>query len=141
MVAGASGIGLALVQRLLADGHQVVATTREPAKLTGLRTQYPDHLIADALDITEPQRIDEVVQRAVSALCGLDVVGCCAGYAQVGAAEELPDAQVVRHLETGGARALLEASYKALRRVFAEDWVHGGGLNNSLKRNHLRWSC
>lgn len=100
VVAGTSGIGSALVRRLLADGHHVVATTREPAKLTGLRMQYPHRLIAEALDVTDPQRIDQVVKFAVNALGGLDAAVCSAGYALMGAAEELTDAQVVRQLET-----------------------------------------
>ena len=100
VVAGGSGIGLALVQRLLADGNRVVATTREPAKLAGLRSQYPGRLFADVLDITDPPRIDDVVKRAVIALGGLDVAVCSAGYALVGAAEELTDAQVVQQLDT-----------------------------------------
>lgn len=65
-----SGIGLARVQRLLTDGSRVGATTREPAKPSSLRSQYAGRLFAEALDITDPQRINDVVKRAVITLGG-----------------------------------------------------------------------
>ena len=50
-VAGATGaIGRRLLPLLLADGHQVTAMTRRPAKAAGLRATGADPVVADALD-------------------------------------------------------------------------------------------
>ncbi len=50
-LAGATGvIGRQLVPLLLADGHQVTATTRSPAKLQALRELGADAVAVDALD-------------------------------------------------------------------------------------------
>jgi len=51
LLAGASGvIGRALLPRLLEQGHEVVAITRSPEKLEGLRAQGAEPLQADAFD-------------------------------------------------------------------------------------------
>src|SRR6266581_9299589 len=50
-VAGATGvIGQRLVPRLVAAGHQVVATTRSPAKTDRLRALGAEPVIVDGLD-------------------------------------------------------------------------------------------
>jgi nucleoside-diphosphate-sugar epimerase len=50
-VAGATGaIGQPLVRTLIADGHEVTAMTRSPAKAEGLRAAGAEPVIADALD-------------------------------------------------------------------------------------------
>ena len=52
-VAGATGvIGQRLVPRLVAAGHQVVATTRTPTKADGLRALGADPAVVDCLDST-----------------------------------------------------------------------------------------
>src|SRR4029450_8103191 len=50
-VPGAPGpLGRRLLPLLLADGHQVTAMTRRPAKAAGLRATGADPGVADALD-------------------------------------------------------------------------------------------
>lgn len=50
-VAGATGaIGRPLVARLLADGHEVVGTTRDPARAGALRAQGAEPVVLDAYD-------------------------------------------------------------------------------------------
>ena len=52
-VAGAAGaIGRRLVPQLLSAGHQVVATTRDPGKLEGLRALGATAAVMDGLDAT-----------------------------------------------------------------------------------------
>ena len=52
-VAGAAGaIGRRLVPQLLSAGHQVVATTRDPGKLGGLRALGATAVVMDGLDAT-----------------------------------------------------------------------------------------
>jgi nucleoside-diphosphate-sugar epimerase len=56
-VAGASGvIGRPLLPRLLADGHEVTAMTRTPAKADALRERGVEPVVCDALDPTGLKR-------------------------------------------------------------------------------------
>lgn len=61
-VAGGSGvIGRPLVQELVARGHQVTATTTQPAKLATLRRYGAEALVMDGLD---PMSVGEAVAAA-----------------------------------------------------------------------------
>jgi nucleoside-diphosphate-sugar epimerase len=52
LVAGATGaIGRPLVARLLADGHEVVGTTRDEARARALREQGAEAVMVDAFDV------------------------------------------------------------------------------------------
>lgn len=61
LVTGANrGLGLALVQRLLARGDRVVATCRQPGKATALNVlaaQHPGRLHVLPLDVADPKSI------------------------------------------------------------------------------------
>ncbi|HWH96250.1 MAG TPA: NAD(P)-dependent oxidoreductase [Baekduia sp.] len=51
LVAGATGaIGRPLVERLVADGHTVVGTTRDPARARALRERGAEAVVLDAFD-------------------------------------------------------------------------------------------
>ena len=51
LVAGATGaVGRRLVPLLVAAGHHVIATTRTPDKLNGLRAEGADPIVMDGLD-------------------------------------------------------------------------------------------
>lgn len=61
-VAGATGVvGRQLVPQLMAAGHQVTATTRNPDKLAGLRAAGADAAVVDGLDAVA---VGEAVARA-----------------------------------------------------------------------------
>src|SRR5689334_16638989 len=61
-LAGASGaIGSQLVPQLVARGHQVVGTTRSPAKIAALRALGAEPAVVDALD---PDSVADVVAKA-----------------------------------------------------------------------------
>ncbi|TDK19542.1 SDR family oxidoreductase [Luteimonas aestuarii] len=66
LVTGANrGIGLALVQQLLASGHRVVATCRQPGRATMLNPlagEYPGRLHVLPLDVAEPKSHTELVR-------------------------------------------------------------------------------
>src|SRR4051794_21994652 len=76
-VAGATGaIGRRLVPLLVADGHEVTAMTRSPAKATGLRDLGATPVVADGLDRTAvieavARAQPEVVIHEMTALTGL----------------------------------------------------------------------
>ena len=47
------GIGRALAEAVLAAGHQLVATARNPKRLSDLVERYSDRVRAVALDVTD----------------------------------------------------------------------------------------
>lgn len=62
LIAGANrGIGLGIVQELLARGWNVIATARQPDQATALRdlsASHPGQLDIRALDMNDPAGID-----------------------------------------------------------------------------------
>ncbi len=77
LVAGAAGaIGRRLVPQLVAAGHEVVATTRDPAKLGLLRGLGAEAVAMDGLDATAVGQVvgraaPEVVVHQMTALAGM----------------------------------------------------------------------
>lgn len=112
-----SGIGLALVEQLLARGDRVAATLRKPEALHDLQSRYGDRLWLAALDIDDATNIRRVVQRAFSELGHINVVVNNAGYAVFGAAEEVSDEQIEQQLQTNliGSMQVIRACLPYLR--------------------------
>lgn len=112
-----SGIGLALVEQLLARGDRVAATLRKPEALHDLQSRYGDRLWLAALDVDDAANIRRVVQRAFSELGHIDVVVNNAGYAVFGAAEEVSDEQIEQQLQTNliGSMQVIRACLPYLR--------------------------
>lgn len=82
-----SGIGRATAQRFLDAGWRVWATSRDPTDVTdladaGCRTA--------ALDVTDEEAIDAVVERVVARDGRIDCLVNNAGFGQAGAVEEIP---------------------------------------------------
>jgi len=101
LITGSSaGLGRALVTELLARGETVAATARDPRALSDLRPSSGRPLWTARLDVTDPERIRQVVGEAVDALGRIDVVISNAGYALVGAAEEASHDQIERQIRT-----------------------------------------
>jgi NAD(P)-dependent dehydrogenase (short-subunit alcohol dehydrogenase family) len=117
-----SGIGLALVEQLLARGDRVAATLRRPEALSELQAIYGDQLWLGQLDVNDADAIRHVVQEAFAALGRIDVVVSSAGYALFGAAEEVSDEQIEQQLQTNliGSIQLIRACLPHLR-------AQGGG--------------
>lgn len=86
---GASGIGLAIVERLVADGFDVISTDVsadggvQAAAAAGARFVHAD--------LTEPGASARVVQEAVAAAGRLDALVCCAGYQHIDALPQFPE--------------------------------------------------
>jgi NAD(P)-dependent dehydrogenase (short-subunit alcohol dehydrogenase family) len=100
-VTGSSaGLGRALVTELLARGETVAATARDPGTLADLRSPSGKPPWTARLDVTDPDRIRQVVDDAVGALGRIDVAVSNAGYGLFGAAEEATDDQVERQIRT-----------------------------------------
>ncbi|ASR39247.1 short-chain dehydrogenase/reductase [Prauserella marina] len=86
-----SGFGRALCLAALSEGDNVVATARQPETLEPLVAQAPDRALALGLDVTEPEQIDPAIAAAHRRFGGIDVLVNNAGFASVGAVEELED--------------------------------------------------
>jgi NAD(P)-dependent dehydrogenase (short-subunit alcohol dehydrogenase family) len=118
MITGtSSGLGHELTTQLLARGDRVAAIMRSPERLHGLADRYADTLwIADA-DVTDGDRVREVVALAWSELGRIDAVVSNAGYGLFGALEELDEADIRRQVDTNimGSLALIRAAIPRLR--------------------------
>ncbi len=84
LITGSSrGLGSALADAVLAAGHKLVATARNPAQLADLIERYGDQVRTVALDVTNEQAAVHAVAVATKAFGRLDVLVNNAGYGDV----------------------------------------------------------
>jgi NAD(P)-dependent dehydrogenase (short-subunit alcohol dehydrogenase family) len=101
LITGSSrGLGLALAQAVLASGHRLVATARNPRDLADLESSYGDQVRVVALDVTDAAAARACVASATSAFGRLDVLVNNAGYANVSSIEDMADADFRAQIET-----------------------------------------
>src|SRR2546423_15073442 len=68
LITGSSrGLGRALADAVLAAGHRLVATARDPKQLSDLVERYRDQVRAVALDVTDERAAAAAMQSAVDA--------------------------------------------------------------------------
>ncbi|WP_433411385.1 SDR family NAD(P)-dependent oxidoreductase [Microtetraspora malaysiensis] len=117
-VTGSSrGLGRNFVEAALSRGDKVAATARTTASLDELVAVYGDAVLPLALDVTDKDAAFEGVKRAKEHFGRLDVIVNNAGYAQIGAIEELTERQLRDQLETNlfGAVWVVQAALPYLR--------------------------
>ncbi|MEO3876716.1 SDR family NAD(P)-dependent oxidoreductase [Nonomuraea sp. B12E4] len=117
-VTGSSrGLGRTFVEAALARGDKVAATARSAASLDALVAAYGDAVLPLALDVTDKAAVFESVKRAGEHFGRLDVIVNNAGYAQIGAIEELTEQQLRDQMETNlfGAVWVIQAALPYLR--------------------------
>lgn len=91
-ITGAStGLGLALVKLVLANGDRVVATTRNTDDLKSKVTGYESDFLALKVNLTDDENVKSAVKQAIDQFGRLDVVVNNAGYVLGGSVEELTD--------------------------------------------------
>jgi NAD(P)-dependent dehydrogenase (short-subunit alcohol dehydrogenase family) len=101
LITGSSrGLGRALAEAALAEGHQLVATARNPARLDELVRRYDNRVRPVALDVTDVRAAHDAVNVAVDTFGRLDVVVNNAGYGDVGSIEETSDAIFRAQIDT-----------------------------------------
>ncbi|MBN9660379.1 MAG: SDR family NAD(P)-dependent oxidoreductase [Acidobacteria bacterium] len=101
LITGSSrGLGRAFTEAVLAAGHQVVATARDPKQLSGLVQTHPANLRAIALDVTDASAAREAVRTAVAEFGRLDVVVNNAGYGNMAAVEDVSEEDFRAQMET-----------------------------------------
>ena len=117
-VTGSSrGLGRQFVEAALSRGDRVAATARSTASFDALVEAHGDNLLPLAVDVTDKAAVTEAVKRAAEHFGRLDVVVNNAGYAQIGAIEELTEQQLRDQLETNvfGAIWVIQAVLPYLR--------------------------
>ncbi len=95
-----SGFGRLLAEQVLAAGEFVVATARDPAKVSDLERKYPDNAKALRLDVTNKTEADEAVAQALAVFGRIDVLVNNAGYGLVAAQEEATEEEIQRQIDT-----------------------------------------
>jgi NAD(P)-dependent dehydrogenase (short-subunit alcohol dehydrogenase family) len=93
-VTGASqGLGLALVKRLLREGHQVAATSRTRETLAAAVGTDSAAFLPLQVDLGSDASVQAAIAQTISTFGRLDVVVNNAGYGIGGSIEELSDAE------------------------------------------------
>jgi NAD(P)-dependent dehydrogenase (short-subunit alcohol dehydrogenase family) len=99
-ITGASkGFGLELVKQLLQQGHQVAATSRDVTELRRAVGTESANFLPLAVDLTTESSVGQAIGATVEQFGRLDVVANNAGYGQLGALEELTDAEARANFE------------------------------------------
>ena len=91
------GMGADFAKAVLAAGHALVATARDPGRLTALLGRSDD-LLAVSLDVTRPTDAEAAVNAAIERFGRVDVLVNNAAIFEAGFFEELTPAQIERTL-------------------------------------------
>lgn len=94
------GLGRALAEAVLAAGHELVATGRNPERLQDLVASYGDQVRAITLDVTNEQAAASAVAEAIKSFGRLDVVANNAGYGDVCPIEDMSMEEFRAQIET-----------------------------------------
>ena len=89
-----SGLGLALTKKVLEQGHGVIAAVRRVEAMDALKKVYPQALVVESLDVTDPVAIRNVAARHAD----VDVVMNNAGGAVIGAMEEMSEDDIQQQI-------------------------------------------
>ncbi|WDF78688.1 SDR family oxidoreductase [Mucilaginibacter sp. KACC 22773] len=95
-VTGASqGLGLTLVKKLLDRGYRVAASSRDARALSqSVGLVDKERFLALAVDLNNPDCIDESIQQTLGAFGRIDVVVNNAGYGMAGTVEEIAEQEI-----------------------------------------------
>ncbi|MFC8044288.1 SDR family NAD(P)-dependent oxidoreductase [Nocardia sp. NPDC057353] len=112
------GLGLELVQQLLARGENVAATTRSADRLhTALAGTDTTRLLPLTVDLADENQVSAAVHRTLDRFGSIDAVVNNAGYGYLAAVEEVPDrdARQMFDIQLFGAWNVLRATLPHLR--------------------------
>ena len=108
-ITGASrGFGRIWAEAALNRGDQVTATARKFADVADLRERFGDSVLPLALDVTNSEQVQQVVEQAYAHFTKLDILVNNAGTSLFAATEEASDEQI---------RGLFDANYLGMVRV------------------------
>lgn len=117
-VTGSSrGLGRQFVEAALSRGDKVAATARKTDSFDDLVATYGDAVLPLEMDVTDKAAVFDSMKRANDHFGRLDVIVNNAGYAQIGAIEELSEWELRDQLETNvfGAVWVIQAALPYLR--------------------------
>jgi NAD(P)-dependent dehydrogenase (short-subunit alcohol dehydrogenase family) len=119
------GLGRKFVEAALSRGDKVAATARNTTSLNDLVATYGDAVLPLDMDVTDKAAVIESVERAKQHFGRLDVIVNNAGYAQVGAVEELTEQELRDQMETNlfGAVWVIQAALPHLREQGAGHFI------------------
>jgi NAD(P)-dependent dehydrogenase (short-subunit alcohol dehydrogenase family) len=111
------GLGRSFAEAALSRGDRVAAVARNATSLVDLVDAYGAAVLPVEADVTDKAAVFEGVKRAAAYFGRLDVVVNNAGYAQIGAIEELTEQQLRDQFETNvfGAVWVIQAALPYLR--------------------------
>src|ERR1700678_2767409 len=119
LITGSSrGLGRALAEAVLAAGHKLVATARNPKQLSPLLERYGDQVRAVALDVTDERAAAAAIQTAVDSFGRLDVLVNNAGYGDLAAIQDTSMKDFRAQIETNLFRVIIvtKAAITVMRR-------------------------
>ncbi|MGB3351906.1 MAG: SDR family NAD(P)-dependent oxidoreductase [Mycobacterium sp.] len=140
LVSGASrGLGQAIADAALCAGHRVVAGVRSASALADLAADYPDHLAVVELDVTSDDHVRAAIRTAVTRFGGLDVLVNNAGYANMGAIEDVDFDDFRSQIDTNffGVVRLTQAALPVMRTQRAGHIVQISSVGGRLTRPGL----
>ncbi|WLD96040.1 SDR family oxidoreductase [Agrobacterium leguminum] len=117
-ITGASrGFGRIWAEAALKRGDKVAATARNTESLSELASRFGDHVLPLPLDVTDADGVRQAVADAHRYFGRLDIVLNNAGYALVGAIEEIDEGDLRAELDTNvfGMLRVIQASLPYLR--------------------------
>lgn len=76
---GASGIGLAISERLLAEGARVAVWDKDGARLQELTQRFGAAVVTTVADVTDPSDVERAAQQTIGALGRIDILVANAG--------------------------------------------------------------
>src|SRR5260221_14480139 len=95
-----SGFGSALADAALRRGDRVVGTLRQESQVAAFEVRAPGRARAVRMDVTRPEEVRDGVEAALAAFGAIDVLVNNAGYALLGAVEELEESAIRQQFET-----------------------------------------
>jgi NAD(P)-dependent dehydrogenase (short-subunit alcohol dehydrogenase family) len=112
-----TGLGRALAEAVIAEGHNAVVTARDVDKVADLAADNTDRVLPLPLDVTDAAQITNAVGKAEEKFGGIDVLVNNAGYGYRAAVEEGDDSDIRRLFETQffGAVAMIKAVLPGMR--------------------------
>ena len=112
-----SGFGLALAKEALLAGHRVIGTLRNCESLQAFEALDAQRAFGRLLDVTDTERVDEVVREILATVGPVDVLVNNAGYGHEGILEEssLEDMRRQFDVNVFGAVAMTKAVLPVMR--------------------------
>jgi NAD(P)-dependent dehydrogenase (short-subunit alcohol dehydrogenase family) len=96
----ASGLGREIAEAVLASGDRLLATARDPQRLTDLVDRYGRHVSTTPLDVADETAAKTAVARAVDVFGRLDVLVNNAGYGDTAPFEQVSSERFRALIET-----------------------------------------